>query len=236
VPGGHVEYQFALGVSHTTFDQPGFRPSLTDSELVLPWSITWGVTDRLQWKLPTLAMAYRGGEHGEVEWMPWGGLLGWSIGYSSIEGTMFGGWLGLGFDMRIWLSPRSSLDFGIGLTTPFSTHRHAVACEDAVCEKEPGKQPAFGLVRNRMVIGYSRTIADAVTLGLAAGLSHNVLLDRGSPEVSFGSVLMRGMRHAPLVRVHLSDAVSIDGYASLGYSFGQKTRSESYLLGTTSIF
>ena len=244
VPGGMVEIQAALGVSHTTFDQPGFGSSSADSKLVLPLRAPWGVTDRLQWILPTLAIAYRGGEHGEVEWIPWGGLLSWSLGFSSIEGTMFDGRLGLGFDMRAWLSPRSSLDLGIGLTTPFSTHRRAVACEDAVCKEEPGTQPAFHLVRNRMAIGYSSTIADTVTLGVAAGLSHNLLFDRGGPEgaaehdveVSIGSVLMRGLRPMPLVRVHLGDVFSIDGYASVGYRFGQKSRTESYLLGATWIF
>lgn len=244
VPGGMVEIQAALGVSHSTFSQSGFGSSGAGDGLILPARGTWGLTDRLQWILPTAAIAYRGGEHGGVEWIPWGGLVSWSLGYSSIEGTMFDGALGLGFDLRAWLSPRSSLDFGVGLTTPFSTHRRVGPCNDIRCEGEPGRQRAFELVRNRVMAGYSVTVADTVTFGIAAGISHNVLFDRSGPEgvgehdveISLGSVLMRGLRPVPLVRVHLGDVFSIDGYSSVGYRFGQELGVESYMIGGTWIW
>lgn len=243
VPGGMWEIQAALGVDHTTFSQSGLSSSEGEATLVMPLRVAVGLTDRLQWILPTFAVAYRGGEHGGVEWIPWGGLMSWSLGYTPIEGTIVDGRLGLGFDLRTWLSPRSSLDFGIGLSTPFSSFRRA-ACEDRDCEGEPGVQPPFQLVRNRMGVGYSGTIADTVTLGIGAGLAHNVLYARGAPEgaaehdveVSIGSVLMRGMRPLPLARVHLGDVFSIDGYASVGYRFGQQTRTESYMIGATWIW
>ncbi|EYF06398.1 caspase family protein [Chondromyces apiculatus] len=239
---GTWEIQAAAGVNHSTFSRPGFSSSPdADTSFALPVQGAWGITDRLQWVLPTLAIAYRGGEHGGVEWIPWGGLLSWSLGYSSIEGTILDGKLGLGLDLRFWLSPRSSLDFGIGLTSPFSSYNRVTACAHVDCSPERGFQPAFDLVRNRMMLGYSATVADTVTLGLSAGLSHNLLfgrdLPRGAPEhdveVSVGSVLMHGLRPVPLVRVHLGDVFSIDGYASVGYRFGQRALTESYMGGAT---
>ena len=210
------------------------------STFVLPLQGAWGITDRLQWILPTAAFAYRVGDHGGVEWIPWGGLLGWSLFHT--DHTVFSGRLGLGSDFRFWLTPRSSLDVGLGVSSRFITSDRVVMCTEGECPPlGSDAASSFGIVRNRMTLGYSTTIADVVTLGIAAGVSHNLLVGGDAPrgaaehdvELSVGSVLMRGLRPQPLVRVHLGDVFSIDGYASAGYRFGTSTRTESYMLGAT---
>ncbi len=72
LPAGKQELTSWLGVTHAS--SGGARVALDDGSefgLIAPR----GLTDRWQWVLPTLGFVYRGGQHGGVEWLPWGGLL-----------------------------------------------------------------------------------------------------------------------------------------------------------------
>lgn len=78
-----------------------------------------GLTDRLAWKIGTLALAYRIGSPERLEFVPYAGLLGWRIRNSTDEYQ-----LGAGFALRRELGP---FEARIGLGLSNLRQRHSVA-------------------------------------------------------------------------------------------------------------
>ena len=83
---------------------------------------TYGLTDRLEIGLSTLALAYRYGEPGEgkVEWTPWVGLIEWNF-MSAYSRLFFVGNLGAGLGARVWIDGRSSLVAQAAVYTPMAS-------------------------------------------------------------------------------------------------------------------
>ncbi len=196
---------------------------------------SYGITDRLQWQIGTLAFALRLGEPGRVEWVPWGGLDGWGIGYSSIEGMIVTGSLGLGLDTRAWLSGGpNALVLGMSASSGFRWVE-----EDA--SPLPNRSYGPDTWRARASVGWTRTLGDTATLAVGAAWSQDVLYQGERPAsraehgmgLSLGSVLRLGMRPLPLVRLHLSEIVSFDLHASLDWSLANESLGETYMAGWT---
>lgn len=220
VAEGRWELRGGLGIQHATIPrQHAFTPSLMPA---LALSVNWGVSDRLQvLMIPTPAFAYRLGERGELEWVPWGGMTEWGVGYSPQRGVFFGYGLGVGLGLRSWLDDGRSVIVTGGTTAA----GHA-------------GQLGVGLPltwRASVAVGGSLLLREGVTLHLAASVSGDYLVDglpRGQKTAyAFGSVQQLAFRRLPLVQVQLSPSWTFDVHISLFYDATERQLTDEYLVG-----
>jgi hypothetical protein len=232
--GGH-ELTFDLGVSH--IDSAAGAKVHGGRSFEFGVIMPWGITDRLQWVIPSLALTYRGGNHGGFEWLPWGGLTSWGFGYSSLSGVLLDGRAGAGIDLRRWLGERSSIDLGLSGSSHWRFHSG-----DALPHDPRWQKPTTW--RSTLSLGYTLTVADTVTFHIAAAFNQNQLYEGNTPQfsahskksnmtLSFGSVQAMGLRPLPLVRVHLSDHCALNIDASVQYNLATKSTVESYTAGAS---
>jgi hypothetical protein len=152
---------------------------------------------------------------------------------------------GAGIDLRRWLGPRSSLDFGLSLTSQMRWNSYGSDPfeSDGTFQPEPDWQPPTTW-RGRFTLGYTHTIAETVTLHFAAGYSELLLwageLPGGSvsnPErgamLGFGSIQPIGLRPQPFLRVHVSDGFALNLDVAVSYSFATRNVYETYLAGVS---
>lgn len=247
LPASFEEISFGMGVIHddVLYHGVGFQ---RERGFGSHFQAHHAFSDRLQWLVPTLGFSYRFGEPGETEWIPWGGVIGWGAGFSSVEDFIFQAQLGAGTDVRWWLGSHSSLNVGIGLTSHFqgSTGKDGRSIEPDTW-------------RFSTAVGYSHILGDHVSFHSAIRLSQN--LTRGdrsirqewserpigwthgpfdskarSAALTIGSTQSFGLRSLPIVQIHLGDVWSADLHASLTYSFPTKKVSETYMVGSTWTF
>ena len=212
------------------------------TELVLHIALT----DRLQW--PTLpALAYRFGDAGNVEWIPWLGMYNWGFeipddrvpvpfldpGTTDITLPDFrlAAFIGAGLGVRWWVTESSSVVF---TTESVSVARLSIS--------EEARIPPTTW-RQSVAAGYSITLPrSVVTLSFAVGVSGNFLYQGRLPKVhhegrrfdfaiSFGSLQSMSLRRLPLAMIHLNDFLHIDIHAQLDYFTRTSTFQETYLLG-----
>jgi hypothetical protein len=248
LPRGKQEATFWLGVSYE--DRTGVsRVSGVDRGFQAGAMVPRGLTDRWQWVLPTLAFAYRGGEHGAFEWIPMGGLLGWGAGFSTLEGFVLDYHVGADISLRKWLSPRTALTLGLGL----NSHGRWITRPGNTLQAQQPDGELHGSVwgstapttwRGFLSTGVMHTLGDTVTLGLALNLTENVIY-RGEIgpyaahsksadlRLGLGAVQSVGLRPMHLIQVHVSDWMAINLDASLQYRFETRKVHESYLLGAS---
>jgi len=246
LPAGGYELTVAFGVDHAETSDGlniGSKRSFSFG-LLMPH----GFTDRLQWSIPTLSLAYRFGDRGGVEWIPWGGLIAWDIGYESWNGLQIGGEPGLGLDIRLWTSFHSSFDLSVRLTSSFRWRSGDGTCvnqdPNVIILSCSGDESSFSPTtwRAALTAGYTYTLADSVTLHFAVSVAQNVLYQGDFPHfgpsqaqndwaLSFGSVQPLALRALPLVRVHISDTISLNFDAALRQRFAQHRFEETYTAG-----
>lgn len=225
----------ALGVRHHTSFDAGLGIASNGSKVATSFAFSRGITDRLEWVVPTIGFAYRGGEAGDFEWIPWGGLIGWGVGYSSVEGGIFEGNIGAGIDTRWWQSKRTSLNFSFGVASRFRYSSKPVLTASGWIAPKTW--------RNKISVGYSYAVEDVVTLNVALGLGRNFLAEGELPPlgwsdndqrvaVSIGSTQARALRQLPLVQIHLRDDLSLDGHVIISISPEHRV-AETYMLGVT---
>jgi Caspase domain len=241
LPRGTQEATLALGVSYE--DRSGLS---LGREFAFSAVFPRGLTDRLQWVIPTLALAYRAGEHGALEWIPVGGFLGWSLGYSSLQGLILELTPGAFLHVRKWLTPRTALTWGVGGFSELSWQSKQTSFYRADGSEVP-QMPRLSppnTWRTSLSFGIVHTLADAVTLQLSADLSANALYhgeltapsgrsQQSNLTLGLGAVQNVGLRPAHLVQVHLSDAMALNLDAALHYSFNEKRTHETYLVGAS---
>jgi hypothetical protein len=239
VPDGMWDIEFALGVAHQTTSGVSVGQASSDDEeprVVAMFNAAYGITDRWQWLVPTLAFAYRGGEHGGFEWIPAGGVVAWGFGYGAGTGYVLSALFGARVDLRYWFSPRSSVELGAGVGSILMYQSGG----DLIGER----YSAPDTWRGGLSLSTTHTLADAVTLSVGAAVSQNLLSDGALPSSSdeaaanltFGSVARVGYRSIPLVRVHVSDVFSLDAHVGVGYSFATQSVLETYMLGASFIW
>jgi hypothetical protein len=77
-------------------------------------------------------------------------------------------------------------------------------------------------------VAASRTLADVAPWDIDN--------PRGGLVLGVGSLQRRGLRPLPLVRVHLSDWLALDGHVAVAYLAATKSVVETYLAGATAVF
>lgn len=243
LPAHAQEITAAVGILHTG-SYSGVAMSGSDRAFVAGANAPRGLTDRLQWIIPTLGFAYRAGTQGGLEWIPWGGIPSWNVMLSSVnDAVWFMARPGLGLDVRRWLGARSSLEAGVGLSSLMSIYTgrrwRPVGDSERVVD---GQAPTSW--RAKLSIGYTHTLADTVTFHIAFALEENLLLRGDLPDfsprsresaltLSFGSVQQIGLRRNPLLRVHLSDHFAFNLDAAVSHDFSRRRTRETYLVGAS---
>lgn len=247
LPAGKQEITFWLGVDHAPV--AGLQVGGMERQVAFGVVAPRGLTDRWQWVLPSFGFAYRGGEQGGLEWIPWGGIPGWGMGYSSVQGFVLIANPALGTDLRRWLGPSSSFDFGLGFGSAMRWTSHAPGAtseERGQSEQLERWQPPTTW-RMRISAGFTHTLADTVTFHLAGALSQNLLYDGALVELkghskemnlalSFGSVQEIGLRHIPLVRIHVRDWVALNLDVGWSYRFASRSAYGSYTSGASFVW
>jgi hypothetical protein len=240
-PRYYSEVTLAAGINH---GEPGSGFTLSgDRSFRFDVFAAYAINDRWMWVGLSPTVVYRGGEHGGLEWLPWGGMPSWGMGGSSIEGFILEGTPAAGLDLRRWLSARSSLDFGFSVYSHFR-YRSKDPIELSPESDESGRWREPDTWRNAVSVGYTHTLGDTVTLHLAAAFAQNVLWEGGLPDyggpsrehglsVSFGGVQSIGLRPQPLVRVHINDRWSLNFNAAVSYSVDTRQVNETYTAGFT---
>lgn len=228
LPRGHWLVRPMFGVTYGPLEGAAFLedPSATSRKPSIGLTLELGLTDRLQWAVPLPAFAYRFGEPGATEVVPWLGMTSAGGGFSGVEGFIFTYGLGAGVGVRQWLGADNSLNLSIDASTMAGASRqHKV---------NPDTWDAAAS------IGYSHRIAEVVTvnLGLAvgSGVSERGRFQLHAPRLSLGSIQAIGMRQLPLVQVHVMDKLSIDGHVGVSIDLKQGSVRDSYLVGVTKTF
>lgn len=228
-----VELRQAFGLRYRDFSYNGIGlTSGADRSLAYIVSAVWGITDRLQWAIGTGAFAYRLGQRGRTEWLPWGGLTSWGLRYTADTGLTLGYGLGLGLDVRRWLSQNQSVFLGVSATSDGATG---------------GTTLTPTTWRLRLGAGYGLTIRRMVTVNFSLVVEQNLLYDGRfaesgyqSPELDLtlrlGAVQSVALRPLPLIQVHLNNWISLDGYAGLAIRLRDGSMQEHYMLGATFLF
>jgi len=245
LPRNKQEATFFMGVSHDAL--PGVSSVGRDfqSGAIFPR----GLTDRLQWVLPALALTYRGGEHADLEWITSAGILGWGMGYSSFEGFLLQLSQGATFQLRTWLSPRASLTFGAGTWSRFFYHSDTAVYVDANGQRSvtvPKNSPP-DTWRGFLNAGANYTLGDTVTLHFSVAVTQNYVVDgefgpfapesrRGALTLGFCAVQAVGLRPQHLLQVHVTDYFALNLDASLHYRFANNSVQESYLAGASFVW
>jgi hypothetical protein len=223
------EIRLALGVS-TGEQHIGSSLYVSGGQKVGPLSrdfaalgaLTYGITDRLTWAVPVPAFAYRLGTEGAFEVIPRAGLS--SIGYGSIDGFM--ATLDGGVTTRAWLTPRLSL----------------VSHAFASWQWRPNPAPpstASRLLDLGASGGLVWNVDDRVTLGFGVGWSGTARVATLPPgvatasQIDVGAVQSLGYRPIPLVQLHLTRGLSLDGYASVSVDLRDGSIRDRYLGGFT---
>jgi hypothetical protein len=246
--GGHSvlareDLAIAFGVSSTALgsDMPGLQLGNTrtrtidnamaaDSSLesTMLLSLRYRIGKRLLWSVPTLSFAYEGGSEGGTQWVPWGGLTNWGIGYSSIEHVIANGSAGAGIGLRQWLRSSLSLNATAGVMNQLAYTSKPI-CIDG--EMTCGDRWTTPKPRGSATLGLSIRATPSLTFNLGVGASQRV--DGEQTAIGFGSVQTIGLRVLPLVEAHLNRSWSIDGYANATYDPYGHGYEQTYLLGVT---
>lgn len=227
VPKGEFELRVETGVIHGDLGPSiffgggqGFTNSL---------AVNWGITDRLQWPIGLPTLAYRFGERGEVEWVPWGGISNWGFAGGS-SGSVLLYELATGLDTRLWFGQHRSLNTSLSTFSNLATIPLGGGTQQRV---SPDTWAA------RFSVGYSHTLYQLVTFNLGLAWSQNYVYEGKFPGrgqdgglIALGSVQAIGGRQLPLVEVHLARSFSLDGYASVGFDLHGNVQ-DSYLGGLT---
>jgi hypothetical protein len=244
LPRGMQEGTFALGVSHT--DRPGVRN--VGRDFTTGAYFPRGLTDRWQMVLPAPALTYRGGEHAGLEWIPSAGVVGLGMGVSSLEGFVLELIPGASFELRKWLSARSSITVGVGTWSRFRYHSKdssgAIFHEEGQPVRARPKREPPDTWRGRLEAGITHTLGDTVTLHFSVSVAQTLISDgepgpfapqseRGGLTLGFGAVQQVGLRPQHLLQVHVTDHVALNLDAALHYGFAHNTVQETYLAGAS---
>lgn len=239
-----LELRVAFGLSHGgVLNAPGFMyhlPTTTSGRnFLLRLSLAYGINERLQWLAP-LVIAYRFGEQGHIEVVPWGGISSVALSYNEqpVPSWRFAFDAALGTDFVFGLQNLPHAQRVILSAALFHNGQVQLPNQAGPSSRYAGNLPLS------LTLGYGLTARNIVTLHFSMGVSQNFIADNRSVRPSWssqdyalsftlGSGQFIAMRPLPLIQVHALKWLSIDGYVGVTYATAQKAFIEHYLLGAT---
>lgn len=232
VADGDWRLQLGLGLTDRRFADDGG----SSSELAGLASLGYGLSDRLTLEILTPALAYRFGDRGSTELVLVGGITGWSIGKSSVEGWIGSIDLGAGATARRWLSVATALNAGATIESRARWGQRDI----------PELEGSHGPVTwgGSASLGLSQHLGERWTLNAGGRASAAVVLDgqlvetaeQAGTEIAVGSVQFVGVRSLPLIAFQMSDLATIDLHGSLAYEIETRTVEATYMAGTTMVW
>jgi hypothetical protein len=233
VPRGSWDVQLAVGVRHAPVIDPGLRLTETASGGAAGiFRLTFGLGGGWHVAAPA-AVAFAPRTSSAVEWIYWGGIPVVSLAKTAAATSggrapqIVAGLVGVGSDARWQARDDISINGSLGA---FGSWRWSTQPDARTRPDSWSAQASLGI---------SYSVMDAVSQSLGAAAGANFLI-AGSPAdardernllFAFGSVQRRGLRPLPLVRIHLSDALSLDGHVVVAYASIVGTFTETYLAG-----
>lgn len=182
----------------------------TDFSVFLP-SLHLGVTDRLHVGILSPGAAYRFGERGRSEWVPFFDLP-FGLGYSSMEGFIVDLQPRLGLTARHWVRRTLALAWTLSAGSAFR-HRTGRDCSDGADPDSCGaRTEVFERGGFDLTVGLVIEIGDRITLAPTAGVGAG--WDRvdkriGPPWVRVLGAAPNGLWSTPLLRVHVNDNLAV---------------------------
>jgi hypothetical protein len=221
IPAGHVDLSLVGGVYH---NDPNPLMGIVSSGPNFVWGVSaiWGITDRLEWYIGMPALAYRFGDRGGLEWIPYGGIINWGPQVSS-NGFGLNYQLAAGLNTRYWLGNTRFI------STNLSTFSNTATVP--VSGQVSGSSPDTWA--GSAAVSFSQRLKDIVTLSIGVSWTENYIYEGGLPGPSTsGAELGVGSVSHPLVSVRVLRRMSLDGYATVYFDTHGDVE-ESYLLGVT---
>ncbi len=221
IPAGHVDLSVVAGVYHND-PNPLFGVVAGGPSFVWGVSGIWAITDRLEWYIGMPALAYRFGDRGGVELIPYGGIVNWGP-QSSSNGFGLNYQIAAGLDTRVWFGNTRYLTLDLSTFSNTAT----IPVSGQVTESSPDTWASTGAV------SFSQRLRDIVTLSIGVSCTGNylyqgLLAPPGETNLQLGI----GSVSHPLVSVRVLRRMSLDGYATLYFDTHGDVQ-ESYLLGVT---
>jgi hypothetical protein len=233
---GTVETQLALGVRHAPVIDPGLRLGEDGPGAVGILRVAVGLGHGFQLMAP-LALGYGAGDREAWEWVVWAGQPVLGLGRTDAAGTIVSGLVGAGGDARRWVSGHMTLNGSVSALGAYAwTQTSATPLRHGL--------DTWSVQAS---LGVTAFVSDAVSLSLGAAAGH-ALVDAGDLApwssadaraglvLGLGSIQRCGLRTLPLVRVHLSDNLTLDGHVAVAYLPATKAVVETYLAGATALF
>jgi hypothetical protein len=220
IPAGHVDVSVVAGVYHND-PNPLFGVVSNGPSFVWGVSAVWGITDRLEWYVGMPAFAYRFGDRGGIELIPYGGIINWGPQTNS-NGFGLNYQMAAGLDTHFWLG--NTRFIGVDVSTFSNTATIPVSGQ--ISGSSPDTWAGSGAV------SFSQRLKDIVTLSIGLSYTENYLFDGGLPGPNSNLELGLGSVSHPLVSVRVLRRMSLDGYATLYFDTHGDVQ-ESYLLGVT---
>ena len=221
---------FRGGVRHSEVSAPALQVS--SGAFATELDLACGITDRLAVFPSGLLFAYRLGDRGGLELIPNGGIDPLFIRGTNADPVLaFGYRVQARLDARFWLSGLSSIDVSLA------------ALGAGVFAKHREERHRLDTWRWIFALGYSHGFLDVATLHFGLSWTELFLQDgrftgpREQPaagsQLSIGSAQVFAQERLPLVRVHLSPDLGLDGFAWATIDLKTGEVSDTYMLGLT---
>lgn len=208
LPAHTMEVRVAVGLVSGAYSS-----SLTfgnEGSAGLLFSFNWAPTDRLQ--LSPLTVAYRFGEHGGAEWVPYAGVQATGFGVGNLE-NYFSFNLQAGVGARFWVKRRHAINATLGGSS--------IGFYSSL---QPNQDPTNWYARAS--VGYSGFfLSDRMSINVGVSYGQYALLNgsgpRGigsqfsRPQIAIGSVQSLGLRQLPLVGAQLTNWLTLEAHAAL---------------------
>jgi hypothetical protein len=250
LPAKTFELQLALGVRHAPVVDPGLRVGEGGPGPVAMLRASFGLGHGWQLMAP-LALAYGTGDGEPWDTVVWAGAPVLGLGHTDDQGTIVTGLVGAGVDLRRRAGAQATFNVS---ASGFGAYSWTSRVFEPVSVFPPTPQPAMSFGRHaldtwsaQVTAGFTRYVSDAVSLNLGVSAARNFVFHgalapweledaRDGVVFGIGSVQRRGLRALPLVRVHLSERLTLDGHVAVAYLPASHAVVETYLGGFTSIF
>lgn len=170
---------------------------ITDFSAIFP-SLSLGVTDRLHVGIVSPGIAYRFGDRGHAEWIPYiSSNLG--VGYSSIEGAIINLLPRIGLSAVHWLTTTVAIDWTVS--------GGSILAYRSKTDSEYFERGSFG-ARVGLVIHIKDRFTVAPSIGIGVPWDR-VDKDIAAPSITFLGANPNGLWQHPLFRVHINDFFAI---------------------------